>query len=65
MRLSRIVIAGILVVAGLAWIAQGTGILEGSAMSGSSFWAIVGVILVVAGGLIGVREFNRRPTAHQ
>ena len=65
MRRSRLVIAGVLLAVGLGWTAQGSGVIAGSAMSGNSFWAIVGVILLVGGVLIGVREVMRRPSAPQ
>ena len=61
MRKSRLIIAVVLLLAGLAWIGQGTGIIAGSAMSGSSFWAIVGAVLLVAGLAIGGLEVARRP----
>ncbi len=63
MRRSRVVTAGVLLLAGLVWIGQGSGIVGGSAMSGSSFWAAVGVALVIGAVAVGVRELRRRPTA--
>ena len=56
MRRSRLVIAIILALVGLAWIGQGLDIIKGSAMSGTSFWAFVGVVLLVLAGVILVRE---------
>ena len=61
MRRSRLLIALVLVLVGLVWMGQGSGIIPGSLMSGSSFWAAVGIILVVAGLVIAVREWIRRP----
>jgi glucose dehydrogenase len=60
MRRSRLVIALVLFLAGLAWIGQGSGLVKGSAMSGSSFWAVVGAVLVVAAIAVLVNE-RRRP----
>jgi hypothetical protein len=41
---------GVLVaLVGLLWTLQGTGVLGGSAMSGVAFWAVVGVVLIIAG----------------
>jgi len=34
---------------GLVWTLQGVGVLQGSAMSGSSLWAIIGPIVLVIG----------------
>ena len=58
MRMSRLVIAAVLVLAGLVWFGQGSGMIGGSAMSGSSFWAVVGVILVIVGLAVGILEWR-------
>jgi uncharacterized membrane protein YhhN len=34
---------------GIVWIGQGTTLIQGSSMTGSTFWAVVGAICVVAG----------------
>ena len=39
----------LLVLLGLLWTLQGTGLLGGSPMSGVAFWAVAGVVLIVAG----------------
>jgi glucose dehydrogenase len=59
MRAPRLVIALVLALIGLVWIGQGIGLIGGSAMSGSSFWAIVGAILVALGVVIALRERAR------
>ena len=48
---------------GLVWTGQGAGLIAGSAMTGSGFWAAAGVVLVIGGLLIGIREAARRPIA--
>ena len=58
MRASRLVIAILIALVGLVWVAQGTGIIAGSAMSGSWFWAVVGVALLVVAGVIAAREWR-------
>jgi hypothetical protein len=60
MRVSRIVIAVVLGLVGLVWMAQGLGILGGGAMSGSFFWAVVGAALLAAGVVVGTLEARRR-----
>lgn len=48
----RILFVGIGVVAflvGIVWTLQGTNVIMDSAMSGSSFWLVAGVVLLVAG----------------
>ena len=61
MSRTRLVLAAFLLIAGVAWIGQGTDILPGSAMSGQPVWAVVGAVLLVLGLVIGVREVARRP----
>ena len=61
MRPSRLVVAVVLALIGLVWIGQGSGMLGGSAMSGSPFWAVVGIVLLALAVGIVVRE--RRSTA--
>jgi fatty acid desaturase len=60
MRPSRIAIALVLALIGLVWIGQGIGMIGGSAMTGSSFWAVVGLVLVGLAGLVVAWE--RRPS---
>ena len=57
MRRSRLVLAIILSLIGLVWIGQGTAIIKGSsAMTGSSFWAVIGAILIVVALVVLFRE---------
>jgi glucose dehydrogenase len=60
MRRSRLIAALLLSLVGLAWIGQGLNLIKGSAMTGSNFWAVAGIVLLVLAGAILVRE--RRPT---
>lgn len=62
MRTSRLVVALVLGLVGLLWIGQGLGLIGGSAMSGSSFWAVAGVVLLAVGGVLLAWE-RRRPAA--
>ncbi len=58
-------ILGILcVIAGAIWIAQGTGALHGSSMTGEGMWTGIGLVFVVFGaGLVvsSTRWRRRRP----
>jgi uncharacterized membrane protein YphA (DoxX/SURF4 family) len=56
MRRSRLIVAAVLFLVGVVWIGQGTGKIAGSAMSGTTFWAAAGVILVVLAVVIVMRE---------
>jgi hypothetical protein len=46
---ARRVTGGLLVVTGAVWLGQGLGLIHGSSMTGSTFWAVVGAASVVAG----------------
>jgi hypothetical protein len=59
MRPSRVIVAAILLLVGLVWVGQGTGRIAGSAMSGVSFWAAVGVVLVAIAVAVAAREWWR------
>jgi len=59
MRRSSLVVAVLLALVGLVWLGQGTGLIGGSVMSGSSFWAVVGLVLLVAAGVLVAREVRR------
>jgi hypothetical protein len=47
------VVAGVvLVLAGLVWTLQGFDVLEGSSMSGTTTWSVIGpIVLLVGAGL--------------
>ena len=49
MTIARRVVGAILVLTGLVWIGQGTTLIQGSSMTGSTFWAVMGAICFVAG----------------
>ena len=45
----RRVLGALLCLTGAVWIGQGTTLIQGSSMTGSTFWAVTGVVCVVAG----------------
>jgi hypothetical protein len=50
MRKPGWVIAGVVVaLVGLLFTLQGSGVIKGSAMSGTTFWAIAGPVIIIAG----------------
>ena len=49
MTIARRVIGALLVLTGAVWLGQGLNLIQGSSMTGSSFWAAVGGACVVAG----------------
>jgi hypothetical protein len=53
------VLGGGLVVTGLVWILQGLGFLEGSFMTGQTFWTWMGALAVLLGAAILARALRR------
>jgi hypothetical protein len=58
MRPTRIVVALIVGLVGLVWLGQGLGLIAGSAMTGSGFWAAAGILLIVAALVITAIEYR-------
>ena len=48
----RLVVAIALMLLGLLWIGQGIGLVGGSAMSGQSIWAVIGIVIIAAGAAL-------------
>lgn len=59
------VIAGVVVVLlGGVWTLQGSGVIGGSTMTGSTMWLVIGLVLVAAGAVLiafGARPAGDRP----
>ena len=61
---ARTLIAGVLILIGLVWIGQGTGIIRGSGfMTDDLKWAVVGAVLLVIGIVVAVTAVRNRPAA--
>ncbi len=61
---ARTLIAGVLIVVGLVWIGQGTGIIRGSGfMTDDITWAIVGAVLLAVGVVVAATVVRSRPRA--
>ena len=57
------VVAGaVLVLLGLLWTLQGTGVIEGGAMSGTTTWSIIGPIVLLVGAVLVVVGIRGRKT---
>ena len=52
MRYVLLIVGGLMVFVGAVWLLQGVGILPGSFMTGQLFWAVMGAIFLVVGGLL-------------
>jgi hypothetical protein len=61
MQRTRWAVIAVVMLVGLVWIGQGTGLLQGSSfMVGDPFWAVAGLTLVVAGGIVATVSLRRR-----
>ncbi len=50
MRWFKGIVGVILMLLGLGWIGQGTGLIQGSAlMSGNATWAVIGLVILAIG----------------
>ena len=54
------IVGVLLILVGGLWLLQGLNVLGGSAMSGSSLWAVVGPIVAVIGVVLIVVGLRRR-----
>jgi hypothetical protein len=58
---ARWIVAVVLVLIGLVWIGQGSGVIQGSGfMSDDARWALIGAVLVAVGVVIGWTAFRAR-----
>jgi len=61
---ARSLIAGVLILVGLVWIGQGTGIIAGTGfMTNDLKWAVIGAVLLVIGIIVAVTAVRNRPAA--
>ena len=52
MRYVLLVAGGLMALVGGVWLLQGVGVLPGSFMTGQTFWAVVGALMLVVGGIL-------------
>ncbi len=58
---NRLIIAGVLIVIGLVWMGQGSGVIPGSGfMTNDMRWAIIGLVVFLVGAGIGASAVIRR-----
>jgi type VI protein secretion system component VasK len=59
---TRWIIAAVLAIIGVGWIAQGLGYMPGSGfMDGDARWAAIGAVLLIAGVIVGWTAWRARP----
>jgi hypothetical protein len=54
------VVGGVVALLGLLFTLQGTDVIGGSAMSGTTFWAVAGPIIIVIGLVVAVAGVRGR-----
>jgi len=62
----RVILVGtgfLLTLAGVVFTLQGVGILGGSVMSGVTFWAVAGPVIVLTGVVLAALGLRDRPAA--
>ena len=52
MTVVRRLLGALLFLTGVVWLGQGLQLIQGSSMTGSTFWAVMGAICFVAGLLL-------------
>lgn len=56
-------VGGLLVLIGGVWLLQGLGLLKGSFMTGSAFWAVTGAVCITAG--VGLSIYRKVRASRQ
>jgi hypothetical protein len=59
-KLLWVVVGGVVALLGLLFTLQGTDVIGGSAMSGTTFWAVAGPIIIVIGLVVAVAGVRGR-----
>jgi hypothetical protein len=57
-RYVMLILGGLMILIGAVWLLQGISILPGSFMTGQAFWAVMGAIFLVVGGLLVLAGFR-------
>ena len=55
-----VVVGVVVVLLGLLWTLQGTGVIEGSSMSGTTTWSVIGPVVILVGVVVVVVGFRGR-----
>lgn len=55
-----LLVGALVLLIGLFWIGQGTGLIGGGFMSGNGIWAVIGLVVGVIGALLVLRALRVR-----
>ena len=58
MRYVLLIVGGLIILMGGVWLLQGIGVLPGSFMTGQPFWAVMGALFLVVGGILVLAGFR-------
>ena len=61
-RLQFLIPGVILILLGLVWILQGSGVMKGSVMSGQTLWLVIGIVVGLIGLGLGWLGLAARPS---
>jgi hypothetical protein len=56
-------VGALIALVGIVFMLQGLGAIGGSAMSGSTFWAVAGPVIALAGLAVAGAGLRRRPVS--
>ncbi len=48
----------VLLLVGIVWVGQGLGFIQGSVMTGSAFWAVMGVLCLLGSAALAYRSLR-------
>lgn len=65
MRGGQMVLGAVMFLAGVVWFLQGVRVIPGSFMTGSTRWAIIGAILIIAGAATLVHAARQGTPPHR
>jgi len=57
-RYVLLIAGGLIILMGGVWLLQGIGVLPGSFMTGQPFWAVMGALFLVVGGILVLAGFR-------